>query len=157
VALTVLGFERATATLPHQMRFEREVDDLIALARSTGRWWDASLRDRLAEAWIGVRVLGFNNSRSLTALMRAGNPGPESSIAKLYWSEWHQRLCELKLDVLGPDALLYDYREDDFEPMQHTFLLSRAETIYGGSSQIQRNTIGERVLGLPREPRPSPG
>jgi alkylation response protein AidB-like acyl-CoA dehydrogenase len=89
--------------------------------------------------------------------MRAGNPGPESSIAKLYWSEWHQRLCELKLDVLGPDALLYDYRDDDFEPMQHTFLLSRAETIYGGSSQIQRNTIGERVLGLPREPRPSTG
>jgi len=157
VALTVLGFERATATLPHQMQFEREVDDLIALARRSGRWCDASLRDRLADAWIGVRVLGFNNSRSLTALMRAGNPGPESSIAKLYWSEWHQRLCELKLDVLGPDALLYDYRDDDFEPMQHTFLLSRAETIYGGSSQIQRNTIGERVLGLPREPRPSTG
>jgi alkylation response protein AidB-like acyl-CoA dehydrogenase len=154
VALTVLGFERATATLPHQMQFEREVDDLIALARHTGRGLDASLRGRLADAWIGVRILGFNNARSLTALMRDGNPGPESSIAKLYWSEWHQGLCELKLDVLGAGALLYDYRDTDFERMQHSFLLSRAETIYGGSSQIQRNTIGERVLGLPREPRP---
>ena len=154
VALTVLGFERATATLPHQMQFEREVDDLIALARRSGRAGDASLRDQLADAWIGVRILGFNNSRSLSALMRDGNPGPESSIAKLYWSEWHQRLCKLKLDVLGADALLYDYGDDGFERMQHSFLLSRAETIYGGSSQIQRNTIGERVLGLPREPRP---
>ena len=155
VALTVLGFERATATLPHQMQFEREVDDLIALARRTGRTRDASLRDRLTEAWIGVRILAFNNARSLTALMRTGQPGPGSSVAKLYWSEWHQRLCELKLDALGADALLYDYRPDSFERMQHSFLLSHAETIYGGSSQIQRNTIGERVLGLPREPRPS--
>ena len=65
VALTVLGFERATATLPHQMQFEREVDDLIALARSTGRGGDASLRDRLVDAWIGVRILGLNNARSL--------------------------------------------------------------------------------------------
>ncbi|MEX1007398.1 MAG: acyl-CoA dehydrogenase family protein [Acidimicrobiia bacterium] len=156
VALTVLGFERATATLPHQMQFEREVDDLIALARRTGHTRDASLRDRLADAWIGVRILGFNNARSLTTLMRTGEPGPGSSVAKLYWSEWHQRLCELKLDTLGADAVLYDYRDDSFERMQHSFLLSRSETIYGGSSQIQRNTIGERVLGLPREPRPSP-
>jgi alkylation response protein AidB-like acyl-CoA dehydrogenase len=154
VALTVLGFERATATLPHQMQFEREVDDLIALGHRMGRAREASLRDRLADAWIGVRLLGLNNARSLTALMRDGNPGPESSIAKLYWSEWHQRLCELKLDVLGADALLYDYRDNTLQRVQHSFLLSRAETIYGGSSQIQRNTIGERVLGLPRDTRP---
>jgi alkylation response protein AidB-like acyl-CoA dehydrogenase len=152
-ALAVLGLERSTATLPHQMQFEREVDELIALARGAGGTRDPRLRERLAAAWIGVRILALNNSRSLTALMRDGSPGPESSIAKLYWSEWHQRLCELKLDVLGADALLYDYGVTGDERMQHSFLLSRAETIYGGSSQIQRNTIGERVLGLPKGPK----
>jgi alkylation response protein AidB-like acyl-CoA dehydrogenase len=155
VALTVLGFERATATLPHQMQFEREVGDLIAAARERGTARDAVVRDRLANAWIGVRILALNNARTLTALLRDASPGPASSIAKLYWSEWHQRLCELKMDILGADATLFDYDEDvNAARAQHTFLLSRAETIYGGSSQIQRNTIAERVLGLPREPRP---
>ena len=88
--------------------------------------------------------------------MRSGTAGPQSSMAKLYWAQWHQRLCELKLDVLGPDASLYDYRETTSNGCNNV-PVSRAETIYGGSSQIQRNTIGERVLGLPREPRPSAG
>jgi alkylation response protein AidB-like acyl-CoA dehydrogenase len=155
VALTVLGFERATATLPHQMQFEREVAELIAAARARGTARDAVIRDRLANAWVGVRILSLNNARTLTALLRESSPGPASSIAKLYWSEWHQRLGELKIEVLGADATLFDYDEDvNAARAQHTFLLSRAETIYGGSSQIQRNTIAERVLGLPREPRP---
>jgi alkylation response protein AidB-like acyl-CoA dehydrogenase len=154
VALTTLGFERGTATLPHQMAFEREVDDLIALARARGRGGDPVLRQRLADAWIGVRILAFTNGRKLVSLARGdGSLGPESSIGKIYWSEWHQRLCELKLDVLGPEATLYSYDESEDEGSQRSFLLSRAETIYGGANQIQRNTIGERVLGLPKEPR----
>jgi alkylation response protein AidB-like acyl-CoA dehydrogenase len=154
VALTTLGFECGTATLPHQMAFEREVDDLIALARALGRWDDPVLRQRLADAWIGVKILGFTNGRKLVSLAR-GNAtlGPESSIGKIYWSEWHQRLCELKLDVLGAGAMLYSYDESEAEGRQRSFLLSRAETIYGGANQIQRNTIGERVLGLPKDPR----
>jgi len=154
VALTTLGFERGTATLPHQMAFEREVDDLIALARARGLASDPLLRQRLADAWIGVRILAFTNGRKLVSLARGQSTlGPESSIGKLYWSEWHQRLCELKLDVLGPEAMLYSYDESEDEGRQRSFLLSRAETIYGGANQIQRNTIGERVLGLPKEPR----
>ena len=154
VALTTLGFERGTATLPHQMAFEREVDDLIALARARGLATDPVLRQRLADAWIGVRILAFTNGRKLVSLARGeGTLGPESSVGKLYWSEWHQRLCDLKLDVLGPEAMLYSYDESEGEGRQRSFLLSRAETIYGGSNQIQRNTIGERVLGLPKEPR----
>lgn len=154
VALTVLGFERATATLPHQMQFEREVDHLISLARDRGATRAGPLRDRLADAWIGVRILAFNNARTLGALLHESSPGPESSIAKLYWSEWHRRLCALKMDILGAHATLFDYGDDlTAERMQRTFLLSRAETIYGGSSEIQRNTMAERVLGLPREPR----
>jgi alkylation response protein AidB-like acyl-CoA dehydrogenase len=153
VALTTLGFERGTATLPHQMAFEREVDDLIALARARGLGGDPVLRQRLADAWIGVRILAFTNGRKLVSLARGDGLGPEASIGKIYWSEWHQRLCELKLDVLGPGATLYSYDESEEEGGQRSFLLSRAETIYGGANQIQRNTIGERVLGLPKEPR----
>jgi alkylation response protein AidB-like acyl-CoA dehydrogenase len=103
---------------------------------------------------MGVRVLGFTNARKLVRLASGnGTLGPESSIGKVFWSEWHQRLCELKLDVLGPEGLLYGYTDDEHDGMQRTFLLSRAETIYGGANQIQRNTLGERVLGLPKEPR----
>jgi alkylation response protein AidB-like acyl-CoA dehydrogenase len=154
IAMTVLGFERGTATLPHQMVFEREVDDLLALARRLGVSGDPVLRQRLADAWIGVRILAFNNARTLTAIMRGdGTLGPGASTAKLYWSHWHQELGELEMAVLGAAGMLYSYAESG-EPMQRSFLSSRAETIYGGASQIQRNTIGERVLGLPREPRP---
>jgi alkylation response protein AidB-like acyl-CoA dehydrogenase len=152
VALAILGFERGTATLPHQMAFEREVDDVISLARTRGRALDPVLRQRLADAWIGVKILGLTNGRKLVALTHGdGTLGPEASIGKIYWSEWHQRLCELKLAVLGADATLYSYDESEDEGWQRSFLLSRAETIYGGANQIQRNTIGERVLGLPKE------
>ncbi|MBW8826050.1 MAG: acyl-CoA dehydrogenase family protein [Acidobacteria bacterium] len=154
VALGHLGFERGTAALPALMQFERELDDLLALARARGRADDPVLRQRLAEAWIGVRISGFSTARKLGALLRGdGTLGPESSIGKLYDSTWHQKLCELKVDILGPEATLYAYDESESEGWQRSFLLSRAETIYGGASQIQRNTLGERVLGLPREPR----
>jgi alkylation response protein AidB-like acyl-CoA dehydrogenase len=154
VAMATLGFERGTGTLPHQMQFEREVDDLIALAQRLGRANSPGVRQRLADAWIGVRILTYTNARTLNALVRGdGTLGPESSIAKVYSSEWHQRLCELKLDILGPEAMLCGYGDSSGELLQQKFLLSRAESIYGGANQIQRNTIGERVLGLPREPR----
>ncbi len=154
VALGTLGFERGTATLPHQMQFEREVDELIAAAQALGRSESPVVRQRLAAAWIGVRILGFTNARTLNAIVRGdGTLGPESSIGKVYWSEWHQRLCELKIAVIGAEGMLYGYDESHVDAMQRSFLLSRAETIYGGANQIQRNTIGERVLGLPREPR----
>jgi alkylation response protein AidB-like acyl-CoA dehydrogenase len=154
VALGTLGFERGTATLPHQMQFEREVDDSLELARQRNVTADPVMRQRLADAWIGVRILGFNNARKLAALVRGdGTLGPESSIGKVYWSEWHQWLCELELDILGADGTLFAYDERPSEGLQRAFLLSRAETIYGGANQIQRNTLGERVLGLPKEPR----
>jgi alkylation response protein AidB-like acyl-CoA dehydrogenase len=154
VAMATLGFERGTGTLPHQMQFEREVDELIGTAKRLGRTTSPVVRQRLVEAWIGVRILTFTNARTLNALVRGdGTLGPEASIAKVYASEWHQRLCELRLDVLGPEAALYSYGDSAGQAGQQKFLLSRAESIYGGANQIQRNTIGERVLGLPREPR----
>jgi alkylation response protein AidB-like acyl-CoA dehydrogenase len=157
VALGTLGFERGTATLQHQMQFEREVDALIAEMRRRGSADHPALRQRLVDAWIGVQIMGLSNARTLHAIVSDGTLGPQASAAKLYWASWHRRLGELMTDVLGPDAFLYDYADDEgttAERMVRTFLLSRAETIYGGSNEIQRNTIGERVLGLPKEPRP---
>ena len=83
--------------------------------------------------------------------MQGGTPGPEASIGKLLWSTWHQELGELEMDLMGPTGLILG--DDRVEEYQYLFCYSRAETILAGSSEIQRNTIGERVLGLPREPR----
>src|SRR5439155_16818130 len=115
-----------------------------------------TIRDRLAKAYVGVKIMGYNGLRMLTALNKTGAVGPEASIGKLYWSTWHRNLGELTMDVLGPAGQIVrqappgEYALDEF---QRSYMAAWAETIYAGSSEIQRNIIGERVLGLPREPR----
>ena len=151
VAMGTLGTERGLVTLASQFGFDEEMDDLLALVRRRGLGADAVVRQRLADAWIGLQVNRYNNYRALTALMRGGELGPESSISKLFWANWHRTFGELMVDLLGPDAMLVGdrYALDEF---QQVFLTSRAETIYGGANEIQRNILGERVLGLPKEP-----
>jgi len=144
VAMGTLGFERGASTLGQQMSFRAEFDDLLAAAAACGRSGDPLMRQRLAEAWIRLEILRYNQLRMLTALTHDGVPGPEASIGKLYWAGWHRRLGELATEVLGAEAMLEGR-------WNTTFLYSRAHTIYGGSNQIQRNVIGERVLGLPRQ------
>ena len=154
VALGILGFERGTATLPHQMQFERELGEIIDAARRRGTNVDGAVRQRLAQAWIEVRILGLNNERKLATLMDGSlTPGPEASFAKLYWASMHKRMSALAIDVIGADGMLFEAPIEEEREMVRHFLTSRAETIYGGTNQIQRNTIGERVLGLPKEPR----
>ena len=145
VAMGLLGFERGVATLGVQLGFERELRRVIGLARANGADRQPAMRQRLADAWIGLRIMRFNALRTLST-MEGGAPGPEASITKLYWATWHRNLGELAVDVLGP-------RLELDEELQRMFLFARADTIYGGSNQIQRNVIGERVLGLPPEPR----
>lgn len=152
VAMAVLGFERGTAVLPYQMMFELEMQSLIDLARHRNLASDPVVRQRLAQAWIGVRILKFNNYRKLTALMRNGVLGPESSFSKLYWATWHQELSNLEMELMGMDSAIVESGYE-LDLMQRSFLVSRAETIYGGTNEIHRNTIAERVLGLPKEPR----
>jgi alkylation response protein AidB-like acyl-CoA dehydrogenase len=94
----------------------------------------------------------YNTLRSLSGVDGPVAP-PEASIAKLYWGSWHRRLGELALDVLGPYATVVAAEPYELGEFQRTFLFSRSETIYGGSNQIQRNIIGERVLGFPPEPK----
>ena len=93
------------------------------------------------------------NALRTLALSERGTPGPEASISKLYWATWHRELGELAVDVLGPAAEVASAPPYELSDPQRSFLFSRADTIYGGSNQIQRNIIGERVLGLPAEPR----
>jgi alkylation response protein AidB-like acyl-CoA dehydrogenase len=160
VAMATLGFERGTAFLSQQLRFQEELGELIDLARKNGAADEPHVRDGLAQSYIGVQIMKYNGLRMLSSLVRTGVLGPESSIGKLFWSTWHRNLGELAMEVLGTQALTVagspaseaagDYTLDE---LHRTFMFSRSETIYAGASEIQRNIIGERVLGLPREPR----
>jgi alkylation response protein AidB-like acyl-CoA dehydrogenase len=125
---------------------------LLACVRERGLGSDPILRQRLAAAWGGLRIMKLNNDRLLSTMLQGGHPGPESSVGKLYWANWHRDFGELMVDVLGVEALIA--RPDgSMHPMVRSFLNSRAETIYGGANEIQRNILGERVLGLPKEPQ----
>ncbi|MDO8362175.1 MAG: acyl-CoA dehydrogenase family protein [Actinomycetota bacterium] len=152
VVMGTLGNERAGATvLPFQAAFEREMRKLIELATERGLTCDPVVRQKLAKAWGGLRIMQLSNDRMLQTVLHGGHPGPESSVNKLYWANWHRDVGELMVDLLGADALVVG-EGYHLHPMQHTFLNSRAETIYGGANEIQRNIVGERVLGLPKEP-----
>ena len=147
VAMGTLAFERGASTLGQQLNFRNELDAIVAAARRSGRIDDPVVRQRLAQAHIGLEIMRLNALRTLAG-SEAGALRPEALIGKLYWATFHRRLGELAMDVLGAGALA---TEDP--ALQRLFLFSRADTIYAGSNQIQRNIIGERALGLPKEPR----
>ena len=153
VAMGTLGIERGVDLLPHQLAFERELDRIIALGRANGAFRSAALRDRTVQAWIGARLLRSMCLSTLQKLADGKESGPEGSISKLFASTWHRDLGSLAMDILGPAADIVGAGYD-LGPIQRSYLHSRAETIYGGTSEIQRNILGERALGLPREPRP---
>ncbi len=165
VAMAALGVERGTLLMPQQLGFEREAEHVLDLARArvgTGAGAGASagglsaggLSHRLVDAWIAVRLMRVTALRTIGELVAGRTPGAQAATAKLYASVQHQRLLELATELLAEEATVTG---DGYAlgALQRAFLLSRAETIYGGSSQIQRNIIGERILGLPKEPRPA--
>ena len=149
VAMGLLGFERGISTLAQQVGFERELASTMEIARSSGRHNDPVVRQRLARAHTGLQLMRWNALRS----MGSGVPGPEASIGKLLWGTWHRDLGELMVDLQGADALVLG-DDGDLTLEQKLFLFTRSDTIYGGSNEIQRNVIGERVLGLAKEPQP---
>jgi alkylation response protein AidB-like acyl-CoA dehydrogenase len=148
VAMGLLGFERGISTLAQQVGFERELEATIDLARHHGKVHDPVIRQRLMQAHTGLQLLKWNALRS----MGAGVPGPEASISKLFWGTWHRDLGELMMDIMGADALVGEGFPYELTLEQKLFLFTRSDTIYGGSNEIQRNVLGERVLGLPKEP-----
>lgn len=150
VAMGLLGFERGVSTLVQQMHFQTELDEVIAAARGNGAANDPLIRQRIADAWIGLNIMRFN---ALRMLNDSGNEalGEAALTSKLYWSRWRRKLGDLAMDVLGVAGEVGE--GERFGVLTHMHLTSRADTIYGGSSQIQRNIIAERGLGLPKEPR----
>jgi alkylation response protein AidB-like acyl-CoA dehydrogenase len=166
VAMTLLGFERGEGATTLALEFGAELDRLLALAKERGKSDDPVIRQRLAWCYSKVEIMRYLGYRVLTSFL-AGRPlGPESSITKVYWSEYHQAATELAADILGLDALAPSGRRpgrwtraDDVGAPNSSaswstvLLTARAETIYAGTSQVQRNILGEMVLGLPKEPR----
>jgi alkylation response protein AidB-like acyl-CoA dehydrogenase len=144
VAMTTLMHERAALGFALSGAFEVAVGKLLELARD--RELDDRLRDRIAGTWVELQALKWTNYRALTRLMETGAPGPEASVPKLHWSEANQRLGKLALELLGPEAQVMD----DEGYWQWLQLRSRGNTIEAGTSEILRNIVAERVLGLPK-------
>ena len=152
VARATLAFERGVATLGQQIGFERELNRLVDEAKRTGAARDPLLAGKLARAWIGLEVMRAHALRVLAA-DPATATGAEPSVLKLLWSRWHQDLGELAMEVLGAPSMVARGAPYDLDDWQRLFLFSRADTIYGGSDEIQRGIIAERALGLPRQAR----
>ncbi|KPM52210.1 acyl-CoA dehydrogenase [Frankia sp. R43] len=170
VAMATLGFERGVSTVGQQVGFARELDAVVAEARRTGAVDDPVLADRLARARLGLEVLRTHALRTLSA-HDAGSVVPaasaasasvsasssvssaSASVSKLLWGRWHRDLGELAMAVRGAAGLTVAEPPYGLDRLQALYLFSRADTIYGGSDEIQRNIIAERVLGLPKEPR----
>lgn len=166
VAMSLLSLERGDEAATNPILFRAELDRLVEMARERGRLADPLIRQRLAQAHVRCEIMRFLGLRILTGVLRDGRLGPEASISKLYWSEYHQSVTALALDVLGAEAMtvsgrgpLRSWRADDPGAPNTTgswlgaFWNATAGTIYAGTSQIQRNILAETVLGLPREPR----
>ena len=150
VAMATLGFERGAMTLGQQHEFRNELEAVIEVARRNGRARDPLVRQRLADAWIGLEIMRYHALRTLS---RRGELGREALVSKLYWATWHRALGKLAMDVLGPESEILEGAPYRLSRLQRLYLFSRADTIYAGTNEIQRNIIAERGLGLPREPR----
>lgn len=153
VAMGLLGFERGVSTLGQQMLFQNELDEIVRVAKANGAACDPALRQRVAEAHIGLRIMRFNSMRMLSGGGDDGSLQKEAMIYKLYWSSWHRNLGKLAMDVLGAESEIVPEAPYGLSRLQSMYLFTRADTIYGGTNQIQRNIIAERALGMPREPR----
>ncbi|MFJ5304704.1 acyl-CoA dehydrogenase family protein [Streptomyces sp. NPDC088350] len=170
VAQSLLGVERGEEAATNPILFRAEVERLVDLARLYGKDQDPVIRQRIAWCWSKVEIMRYLGYRILTGWLKGAEPGPESSIAKLYWSEYHTKVTDLAMDIMGLHAQvpvgrppLRTYRTDDpgaansSASWSTTYLIARSGTIYAGTSQVQRNILAEKVLGLPREPRATAG
>ncbi len=174
VANSTLAFERGQSATTGFRRFEEEYRLLVDAATANGRIADPHIRQRLMEYYTKVQILRINGLRGLTATLNDSKDMGTIALGatnKMFWSEMHKAAMELALDVFGPESMLVDTgpttgswpgaqrdkRREGYpvSPMMSSFFFSRSETIWGGTSQIQRNIVGERVLGLPKEPKPA--
>lgn len=170
VAQSLLGVERGEEAATNPILFRAEVERLVELARLHGKDRDPVVRQRIAWCWSKVEIMRYLGYRILTGWLKGAEPGPETSIAKLYWSEYHTEVTDLAMDIMGLHGQvpagrqpLRTYRADDpgaansSASWSTTYLIARSGTIYAGTSQVQRDILAEKVLGLPREPRAAAG
>jgi alkylation response protein AidB-like acyl-CoA dehydrogenase len=156
VAMGTLTFERGVSTLGQQIVYARELSRLVEFAKRNGAADDPLIRERLTRAWAGLRAMRSYALATMDVEQRRSRPGGDmgpgqDNVSKLLWANWHRSLGELAMEVSGKAGLVA--ADGEFDEWQRLFLFSRADTIYGGSNEIQRNIIAERVLGLPREVR----
>jgi alkylation response protein AidB-like acyl-CoA dehydrogenase len=144
VAITTLMFERAGLGAAAVMGLKRTMEDLLAVVREKGLDEDPVIRQRIGELQIGIEAMRLGALRSLTATMKTGIPGPEGSLSKWQWADYNQALTELGNEVLGPEGMRIG------TDWSYRFLRSRANSIEGGTTEVLKNIIAERVLGLPR-------
>jgi alkylation response protein AidB-like acyl-CoA dehydrogenase len=176
VAMTTLGFERGSSATTSHRRFEKELDAIIDNARANGKIEDPTIRQSLAQQWSKIQIMRINGYRTLSAAVQNKKDLGVAALGatnKMFWSETHRDTMNLAMDILGPYAQILTANvtdEDEFVPgygrrrgradypvsiLQASFFFSRSETIWGGTAEIQRNIVGERVLGLPKEPKPA--
>jgi alkylation response protein AidB-like acyl-CoA dehydrogenase len=149
VAMGTLAFERGASTLGQQLNFQNELEQVFEIAKANGAAEDPVMRQRLADAWIGLRIMRFNALRAFSHTDGV-DLSREAMITKLYWATWHRNMGKLAMDVLGPQSEIADAAPYALSRLQRLFLFTRSDTIYAGTNQIQRNIISERGLGLPR-------
>lgn len=150
IAMALLGFERGASTLGQQMIFANELNEIIKAAKENGKANDPLIRQRIARAHSGLRIMRMTAMRVLEGAATEG-VSKEGFMSKIYWATWHRDLGDLAMDVMGPEAEVM--KNGEFHALQKTYLFARADTIYGGTNQIQRNLIAERALGMPKEPK----
>ena len=172
VAMTTLGFERGSSATTGYRRFEREYDTIVEKARANGRIQDPLIRQRLMRQWSDIQIMRINGLRTLTAALHDRKDLGTATLGatnKMFWSETHRTTMELAIDILGMEGQILTgkpgeefvpgmgkrdaARDYPVSPLQAAFFFSRSETIWGGTAQIQRNIVGERILGLPKEPK----
>jgi alkylation response protein AidB-like acyl-CoA dehydrogenase len=149
VTMTTLGNERGGNATTQHVQYTKQFWQGVELARTLGRDTDPIVRQQLAWAFTHVEIMRFQGLRILSEVVAKKEPGPASALNKMFWSEYAQRFAELMVDLRGPEAML-----DPDETWNQRFLSTRSVTIWGGTAQVQRNIVGERVLGLPKEPSP---
>ena len=170
VTNTLLGFERGGRATSLSITYREELNRLLEVARGRGATADPRVRQELAWCHSEVEIMRYFGMRTVSSVLAGERPGPESSLLKLLWSEYHQRVTQLALDVLGPDAMVMSGRPAasgiagdavgapfSARSWNEVAMRARSGTIYAGTSQVQRNIVGERVLGLPKEPRADDG
>ena len=151
VAMGTLSFERGVSTLAQQMHFRNELAEIIDAANANGQNKNPLVRQKIAKAWRGLQTMRASALRMLSGAESGALSGPQFTY-KIFWASWHRELGELAMEVLGQRGEIVgpDYELTDLSLM---YLFSRADTIYAGTNQIQRNVISERGLQMPKEPR----